>query len=199
MKSYVILIGVAFVVVVLAVTIPLVLLSGSEADNPHTDEELALLSAQMAVDYGNQKAAYNDLLQANPDDYVALDGLAQVALIENDYPTAVSYLTRATSIKTDDPYLFMLLAEAYYKMQLTDKAIAAVEQAVALAPNSQDILLNAGYIYDQADGKDELARQYWQRAYDVDPNSEIGKNAYHALNPDIPLEETTTTANPHQQ
>ncbi|MHB0916106.1 MAG: tetratricopeptide repeat protein [Thermoleophilia bacterium] len=198
MKSYVVLIGVAFLVVILAVTIPLLLLSGDEAENPHTDEELARLSAQMAVDYDNQKAAYNDLLQANPDDYVALNGLAQVALIEGDYPTAVKHLTRAIEIKTDDPYLYMLLAEAYYKMQLTDKAIVAVEQAVALAPNSQDILLNAGYIYDQAEGKEEQARQYWQRAYDVDPNSETGKNAYHALNPDIPLEQTATTDNPHQ-
>lgn len=197
MKSYSVLIAIAAVVVLLAIAVPVIVFSGgNEVDNPHSDEELARLTAAKAVDYSNQKAAYNDLLAANPNDDLALSGLGQVAMIDSDYPTAVNYLNRAIAIKNDDPYLYMLLGEAYYKMKLTEKAIAAMDQAVTLAPGDQEVLLNAGYVYEQAEGKQEAARQLWQRAYDIDPTSEAGKNAYHALNPDIPVEQETV--NPHQ-
>lgn len=196
MKSYTVWIAVAVVVVALAITVPMILFSGDdEGANPHSPEDLARLTAQMAVDYSNQKAAYNDLLAANPNDDLALSGLGQIAMLENDYPTAVNYVNQAIAITADDPYLYMLLGEGYYKMKLSDKAIEAMDQAVALAPEDQEILLNAGYVYDQGGRKDE-ARQLWQRAYDLNPTSEAGKNAFHALNPDIPLD-TETTVNPH--
>lgn len=196
MKSYSLWIAVAAVVAILAVGIPMVLLSGSDqVDNPHSDEDLARLRAQMEVDYSNQKAAYNDLLAANPNDDLALSGLGQLAMLENDFPTATDYLNRAIAINPNDPYLYELLGEAYYEMQLIDKSVAAMEQALALAPDNQMILLNAGTVMHQA-GREEEGRQLWQRAYEIDPGSKYGQNAYQMLNPDIATTEGVT--NPHQ-
>ncbi|RJQ46629.1 MAG: hypothetical protein C4534_02380 [Gaiellales bacterium] len=181
--------------VLLAIGIPMVLLSGDDVENPHSDEDLARLTAQMEVDYSNQKAAYNDLLAANPQDALALSGLGQIAMIEGDFPTAANYLNQSIGIDPSDPYKYELLGEAYYEMKLIDKSVAAMEQAVALAPDNQMILLNAGTVLHQA-GREEEARQLWQRSYDIDPNSKFGQNAFHMLNPDIPVEDEPVSPHP---
>lgn len=197
MRSYGVWIAVAVVVVILAIAVPTLLITSGGSDNPHSDEELARLTAQMEIDYSNQKAAFEDLLAADPNDYLALAGLGFFAGEEGDYAKMANYLNQAIAVKSDDAGLYVMLAEAYYRMKLTDKAIAAIDQAVALAPDDQGILLSAGYIYAQSPGMEDRARDFWQRAYDLDPNSEQGKNAYHMLNPDIPMEEEVD--NPHTQ
>lgn len=197
LKSYSLVIVAAIVVVALAITIPTLLLSGDEAENPHSQEELDRLSAQMTLDYTHQEAAYEDLLTENPADDVALVGLGQISLRQEDYATAVNYFNQAIAINPGDALYYELLGEGYYQMNLMDKSVAAMEQAIALEPQNQLILINAGIVIQQAGGREEEARQLWQRAYDIDPESEFGQNAYHLLNPDEAQEEEQTE-NPHQ-
>lgn len=197
MKSYSLAIAIAVIVVVLAIAIPMVILSGEDADNPHTPEELEQLSAQMALDYSHQKAAYQDLLAVNPNDDVALAGLARLAMNEGDPAAAVDYLNQAIAINPGDALHHEMLGEAYYEMNLLDKSVTAMEQAVALEPQNQLILINAGIVIQQAGGRDEEARQLWQRAYDLDPESDFGQDAYHLLYPQE-AGNGQTTENPNQ-
>jgi Flp pilus assembly protein TadD len=190
-------IAAAIIIVVLAIVIPMVLISGEDVENPHSDEELERLSAQMALDYTHQKAAYEDLLEANPSDDVALSGLGQISMREEDFATAVTFFTRAIEINPAVAQYHELLGEAYYEMNLLDKSVASMDQAVALEPDDQLILINAGIVIQQVGGREEEARQLWQRAYDLDPESDFGQNAFHLLYPEE-AEEAATTENPHQ-
>lgn len=197
MRSYSLVIAAAIIIVVLAIVIPMVLISGEDVENPHSDEELERLSAQMALDYTHQKAAYEDLLEANPSDDVALSGLGQISMREEDFATAVTFFTRAIEINPAVAQYHELLGEAYYEMNLLDKSVASMDQAVALEPDDQLILINAGIVIQQVGGREEEARQLWQRAYDLDPESDFGQNAFHLLYPEE-AEEAATTENPHQ-
>lgn len=87
---------------------------------------------------------YNDLLKQKPDD-TAVKGNLTAALIalgdsylnDKNYSLATSAFEQAAALGTKDPYAYYGLAKAYRACDLNDKASAAYEKAIALAPENK--------------------------------------------------------------
>ena len=73
-------------------------------------------------------------------------------------------------------------------------AKVAINRALAMAPDSAEVLFEAGYIAKAA-GENAQARDYWTEALTADPNGPAGKAAREALAmSDAPLTVTNQVA-----
>ncbi|MGE5862017.1 MAG: tetratricopeptide repeat protein, partial [Ignavibacteria bacterium] len=68
----------------------------------------------------------------------------------------------------------------YYKERKYNEAIETMETALKYQPNHQIAHLNLG-IVNLAAGKLEKSKEWLQKAYDLNPNSEIGRKAKELL------------------
>jgi len=115
----------------------------------------------------------------NWDAYAAL--YDYVAWRRGDYPAAVKIVEEAVSRNPKRVWPHLLLASSYAEkmspeaesdktMPASEKAVLAVERALALRPNSGRVLDWAGYVYISLNRLDE-AMDYYNRALEVRPGS----------------------------
>lgn len=179
-KSYYWAIIAAAIVVILAISVPMLIPRGSDQKtNPHTPEELQKLQEQ-AMDYTPQIQAYTDLINANPNDAVALGGLGDVYNGSGKYSEAADWYGKAVTAAPNDPMNYGRLGEAYFAMGMIDVALREFEKGLAVDANNQSILLDMGSVYAQT-GKPDEAKKSWQRAYDINPTSRYAQIAQQLL------------------
>ena len=110
-------------------------------------------------DKAAQLALLDGHLAKYPNSYTALAGKGFMAMNENDAPTAISWLKKATEAKPDNAVLFYYLGICYNSQGATTEdqakrkefyteAIAAFDKAKQLDPNKQ--MVNWGYNRYQA-------------------------------------------------
>lgn len=128
---------------------------------PQSDVILDALNSmyEASKDKAAQIALLDGHLAKYPNSYTALAGKGFMAMNENDAPTAISWLKKATQAKPDNAVLFYYLGICYNsqaansedqakrKEYYTD-AIAAFDKAKELDPNKQ--MVNWGYNRYQA-------------------------------------------------
>ncbi|HVF36996.1 MAG TPA: hypothetical protein VNA29_03535, partial [Sphingomicrobium sp.] len=111
---------------------------------------------------------------------LALLDRARAAEAQSDLKTARSKVTEAARTISDDPYLWYFSAALAIREQDIPTAKAAINRALALAPNSPEVLFEAGHVAKAA-GEEAQARDYWTRALAADPDGAAGKAAKEAL------------------
>lgn len=159
-------------VIVLVLVLPRVFSSGAASgDSPHGDQ-----NAQQAYDYTPVIEAYQDLIKANPNDPVALEGLGDTYMNMGQYSDAKDVFEKANTINPNDALYHGRLGEAYYSLGMVDIALREFNNGITLDPNNQAILIDIGIIYSRTSKTDE-ARKMWQKAQDVDPNSQLSHTA----------------------
>jgi tetratricopeptide (TPR) repeat protein len=68
----------------------------------------------------------------------------------------------------------------YYELHKFDDAINSMEKALIFQPNHQIAQLNLG-IVNMAAGNNDKAREWWNKAIQTDPATEVGKKAKELL------------------
>ncbi|HVF37310.1 MAG TPA: hypothetical protein VNA29_05145 [Sphingomicrobium sp.] len=111
---------------------------------------------------------------------LALLDRARAAEAQNDLKTARAKVSEAVKTISDDPYLWYFSAALAIREADIPTAKAAINRALALSPNSAEILFEAGHVAKAA-GEDAQARDYWDRAVAADPEGAAGKAAKEAL------------------
>ena len=124
----------------------------------------------------------------------ALLDRARAAEAQDDLTTARAKLTEAAATVSDDPFYWYFSAALAIREKNPTVAQAAINKALALAPNDPAILFEAGHVADLV-GDDDKARGYWMRAAGSDPNGEIGRAAAKAaemlgVTPTVKMEST---------
>jgi cellulose synthase operon protein C len=102
---------------------------------------LAALDSQSGR-HQQARARLNDLLTLRPDDVVALDMLMMLNLVTKNWIEAEYTLHRFHAVSKDSAAAFMAEGRLREAQQKFDKASAAYERAMALAPNDPDTLLS---------------------------------------------------------
>jgi len=128
---------------------------------PQSDVILDALNSMYEAnkDKAAQIALLDGHLAKYPNSYTALAGKGFMAMNENDAPTAISWLKKATEAKPDNAVLFYYLGICYNSQGATTEdqakrkefyteAIAAFDKAKQLDPNKQ--MVNWGYNRYQA-------------------------------------------------
>jgi tetratricopeptide (TPR) repeat protein len=88
------------------------------------------------------RARLEDLLKQRPDDVVALEMLMMLNLVTKNWVEAEHTVNRLRAVSKDRAVAFMAEGRLREAQQQFDKASAAYERAMALAPNDPDALLS---------------------------------------------------------
>ena len=125
---------------------------------------------------------------------LALLDRARVAESQGDLKTARAKVTEAAKTISADPYLWYFSAALFLREENIPAAKSAINRALAMAPDSAEVLFEAGHIA-QAAGEVAQARDYWTKAIAAEPNGPTGKAAREALAmTDAPLTVTNQVA-----
>lgn len=139
------------------------------------------------------KALTGDGLQAEQQGLALLDR-ARVAEAQGDLKTARAKVTEAAKTISQDPFLWYFAAALSLREENIPAAKSSINRALAMAPDSAEVLFEAGHIA-QAAGETTQARDYWSKAIALDPNGATGKAAREALAmSDAPLTVTNRVA-----
>ena len=145
--------------------------------------------AALALD----KALAGTGLQAEQHGLALLDR-ARAAEAQNDLKTARAKVSEAAKTISEDPYLWFFSAALAVREADIPTAKTAINRALAMAPDSAEVLFEAGHIAEAA-GEDARAREYWNQAIKADPTGPAGKAAREALAmTDVPLTVTNEVA-----
>jgi tetratricopeptide (TPR) repeat protein len=170
------------------------------ADAPARDRALAA-AGNMWIAAGQpgkaaaalDKALAGTGLQAEQHGLALLDR-ARAAEAQGDLQTARAKVTEAAKTISDDPYLWFFSAALALREEDVPTAKSSINRALAMAPDSPEVLFEAGHIAKAA-GEDAQARDYWIKAAAADPNGAAGKSAREALSmTDSPLTVTNQVA-----
>jgi len=145
--------------------------------------------AALALD----KALAGTGLQADQHGLALLDR-ARAAEAQGDLKTARAKVTEAAKTIGEDPYLWFFSAALSVREENIPAAKIAINRALAMAPDSAEVLFEAGHVAEAA-GENAVARDYWARAEKADPNGPAGKAAREALAmSDVPFTVTNQVA-----
>lgn len=105
---------------------------------------------------------------------------ARAAQEVGDLKTARAMVSKAAETISADPFLYYFSAALAIREDNIPLARATINRALAMAPNSPEVLFEAGHVA-QAAGDDAEARAYWQKAASADPKGTTGAAARDAL------------------
>ena len=111
---------------------------------------------------------------------LALLDRARAAEAQGDLKTARAKVNEAAKSISEDPFLWYFSAALSLREEDVPAAKSAINRALAMAPDSADVLFEAGHIA-KASGEDGRARDYWAKAAAADPTGSTGKAAREAL------------------
>ena len=132
-------------------------------------------------------------LQADQHGLALLDR-ARAAEAQGDLKTARAKVNEAAKTIGEDPYLWYFSAALSLREEDVPTAKSSINRALAMAPDSAEVLFEAGHIAKAA-GEDAQARDYWTKAAAADPRGPTGKAAREALGmTDAPLTVTNQVA-----
>ncbi|MEO5923695.1 MAG: tetratricopeptide repeat protein [Bryobacteraceae bacterium] len=128
----------------------------------------------------HEKASLEEELRKNPGHPPILLRLAELASSEGKAPDAIRYLRQAVEADPKNADARLELGRALHDTGDIEGAIKETTQLVKDHPDNVDGLYNLGAIYANQ-GKNDLARQYWNQAVVAGPASESGVKAKDGL------------------
>jgi Flp pilus assembly protein TadD len=148
------------------------------SDEEHTPQ--MIVSHASGWQQEHELKALEGELQKNPDHVPILLRLAQVSRESGKLADAVRYLRDATTQDPRNADASLELGRALFETGNVNDAIHATEHALEINPSNVDALYNLGAIYGNL-SQDNRARQYWQKAVSVAPESDSGRRAKESL------------------
>ena len=116
------------------------------------------------------KKVYSDLLAQKPNDVIGLLGMADVAIVQKQWPEALDDIARARSAAPNDPRPGIKLVSLYALRQDWKNATATAAELSAKFPSNIDVLEAQAQV--ELGAKDtQGAIAAYKHAYDVAPNS----------------------------
>jgi Flp pilus assembly protein TadD len=120
------------------------------------------LAFRRAGDLGQAEEVYNQILQADPLQVEALQGLAGIAYQLGRYDQAAEWLRRAAALREGDPILHSNLGAAYRAAGRLAEAEACYQEALRLRPDLAETYNNLANILKSQGRRAEALAYYWQ-------------------------------------
>jgi putative PEP-CTERM system TPR-repeat lipoprotein len=159
---------------------------GVLASRLRADPQSIALGTAMAQQYlttgraQDAKKLFAELVSRQPNDVVALLGLADITTTERNWPEATDYINRARTAGTDDPEVGVALVNLQLSRQDSKNAVTTAAQIAEQFPTNSDVLDAKGRA-QIASGDTEGAIATYERRYEFFPNSIPATASYVAL------------------
>ena len=113
------------------------------------DFEALLAQAKIAVKESNLLEAidlYEEVIEQNPDDFSAHEGLATACYLAQDYPGAIKHFTRVTQLQPRDAKAYINLGALHNLQQDYKQAADVLRKAVQRDGRNPDVYYNLGIV-----------------------------------------------------
>jgi tetratricopeptide (TPR) repeat protein len=169
---------------ILAIVVLIFIASGviniSGEDNIETVSNQQNQASGVDLNSINKINELRNIVEKNPENESAILELANLLFdsgffeeAKNNYEHYLKFDTKNADARID-------LGVCYYNLQQFDKAESEILTALKYAPKHQTAYLNLGII-NLSIQKIEKSKEWFNKAYELDPNSEIGKKAKSLL------------------
>lgn len=160
------------------------LLAGIQTDDPREQSQIARTDAAILFDakrYPEAQARLQEASEALPNDPDIQYDYAMAAEKNRHYDVMESVLRKLMQEQPENPQAYNALGYSLAdRNQRLDEAGKLIEKASALAPNDAFIMDSLGWVkYRQGDTADAV--KLLKRAYDIQPNAEIGAHLGEVL------------------
>jgi len=126
--------------------------------------------------------SYQQILQSDPNQPVALHLLGVIAHQTGKAEVAVEFITKAVAIKPDFVEAYIVLGNAFQELGKLDQAISSYAKVLAMAPDYAEVHNNLGNALQELGKLDEAVASYC-KALDIKPDyTEAHNNLGVALN-----------------
>ena len=110
---------------------------------------LGSIYATVEKDYAKAVAAYQKLLDAEPDNPKILQIISEIHLAQKDYRKALEVLTKLMELDPADTAVQARMALLYYELKEIDRAINEFEDLLKANPESDRVLYYLGLLYQE--------------------------------------------------
>ena len=133
--------------------------------------------AGQPIDHTETLGKFEAALKENPNDWQALTALADAYFGLRRFDEAIDYYSKAIDANSEDIDSYNDLALSLHYVGKSSDGLKYVEEGLAKNPYYQRIWLTKGFILAYGTGDLESARNSWEKAKGLDPESQIGKAA----------------------
>ncbi|MFZ1290508.1 MAG: tetratricopeptide repeat protein [Melioribacteraceae bacterium] len=134
------------------------------------------------VDLNKLKEINNleEVVKNNPENHEALLNLAHMQNDNGFYDKAVIKYEEYLKLHPENADVIVDLGVCYFELKKYEKSISVIESALKINPTHQIAHFNLG-IVNLSNGNINKAKEWWGKARDLDPNSNIGMKAEELL------------------
>lgn len=148
------------------------------------DEKRDAAKQQSSQSQGNQPsfAQYDytseiqRILKERPNDAKAFAEVGSIYFDQHKFTEAIEYYKKALALDPEDVNSYNDMGLSYHYMGMSDEGLKYVEEGIKKNPAYQRIWLTKGFIL-AIKGNIADARAAWEKAYKMDPNSDVGKSS----------------------
>lgn len=147
----------------------------------HTSNETQQNQSQSAnLNVLNEINKQEEIVKNNPENHEALLSLAHMLNDNGFYEKAVDKYEQYLKLHPENADVIVDMGVCYFELKNYNKSIFVLESAINLNPKHQIAHFNLG-IVNLSNGNIEKAKEWWGKARDLDPNSNIGSKAEELL------------------
>ena len=121
-------------------------------------------------------AQIQKVLRERPNDAKALAEVADLYFDQHKFPDAIEYYKKAIALDPQDIDSYNDLGLSYHYIGKPEEGLKYVDEALRRNPVYQRVWLTKGFILATT-GRIPEARTAWEKAYSIDPNSDVGRSA----------------------
>jgi tetratricopeptide (TPR) repeat protein len=127
---------------------------------------------QSADDWTNAKKSYEESIRLDPDNATSLNNYAYYLSVRNEnLEEAYEMSQRSITFQPENSSFLDTLGWIYYKLEDYENAYKYIQLSIENGGSSATILEHMGDVYKKL-GKMDEAREWWEKAFDVDPDRE---------------------------
>ncbi|MBI5327563.1 MAG: tetratricopeptide repeat protein [Deltaproteobacteria bacterium] len=116
------------------------------------------------------------ILKEKPNDAKAFSEVGDIYFDQHKFIDAIEYYKKAIDMDKQDIDSYNDIGLAYHYIGKSDEGLKYVEEGIKRNPVYQRVWLTKGFIL-AVTGNITDAKSAWEKAYSLDPNSDIGRSA----------------------
>ena len=150
---------------------------GEENTRENNTAYIAALNQKIQGNYADAIQMFEDILKKFPYDYASMYELSDIYGIQNEFPLAIKWATKATEGDPNNDWYYLALSELYIKNHEPEKSVAVMERLVKRNPNNMDYVENLAMAYLFIGEYEKAVTQYnvIENQYGISEELSMGK------------------------